>query len=53
MLHKLPNVFFSLAIIFRGDVGQLRLEFGAEIYFHDISVGAEIGTAKRERCSRR
>jgi hypothetical protein len=46
MFDKLPNVFFRAAVIFCCDAGQLCLEFGAEIYFHKASLGAEVAGVK-------
>ena len=46
VLYELPDIFFCTAIIFRGDVGQLGLEFRTEIQFHETSLGPEIISVK-------
>jgi hypothetical protein len=43
----LPNIFFRAAIIFRGNAGQLRLEFGTEVYFHEPSLRGGIDSVNR------
>jgi hypothetical protein len=46
MLNELPDIFFRAAVIFRRNLRQLRLEFGAEIHFHKARLGADSGTFK-------
>jgi hypothetical protein len=41
VLYKLPDILFRAAIIFRGDIGQLRLQLRAKIHFHNESLGSK------------